>query len=313
MNCPRCGQPIAEAALFCGNCGLQLPQAVSPIANVLQRSTEQSPATYASFGHMATSGGVFAAPAYAVTSNHVHNHVKIVLALVAGCIGIIGAAFIPILGIGLGITGLVLATTASRASGRGLKIAAIILASIAVLAGLGVWGYVASKNPRLHPGQTQKTVAAAASAHAVTESALSTPCYSFTLPTSLNITNTSGSCQMNAFNGTTLATSSNVYKVLISQDNGVTTTNFNGIAKKALEDDITENLPGFMITGEGSGTFSNSPAYYLTANDISDGVAVEEATVLHSSATGAGVYVLVHITFGTSTNLNTLDKSWQWK
>jgi hypothetical protein len=172
---------------------------------------------------------------------------------------------------------------------------------------------VANNNPKLHPQAAQKAAAVNSSADAITEIGLMTPCYSLKFSVELNVDNAKGSCEMDAYNGSSLEGSSNVYKVLTSVSNTITSANFTTIAQKAIQTDVAENLPGFVISGQGTGTFAGSQAYFVNAADASSGVAVEEAAVLHSSAAGPGLFVLVHITFGGSTNLSALERNWQWK
>jgi hypothetical protein len=233
--------------------------------------------------------------------------------LVCGILGIVGALFIPLIGIVLGITGIVLATLATSASGRALKITGLIVSIGALLASLGVWVYVANENPRLHPAAAQKAAAVQSSGSATTAVALTTPCYSLRFPVELNIDNATKSCDMDAYNGKALTSSTNVYKVLTSMDTNITAASFPTIAKKAIQTDVSENLPGYAVSSEGAGMFAGSQAYFVNATNSSSGIAVEEAAVLHSSAIGPGLFVLIHITFGTSTNLGVLESNWQWK
>lgn len=318
MDCQNCALPIEEGALFCGNCGQQVRYADSHISSVLKnesRHPHMSGTEYSSFGHLIMNGGAAAAavPRYALTTYHNHNHVKIIFALVCSLIGIVGAFFIPLVGIALGSVALVLATLATHESGRALKISALILSVLAILAGLGVWVHLAATNPRLHPALAQTAASAAPAGNAVTSLRVTTPCYSVSFPVALNIYNAQGSCEMNAYNGASLAKSSNVYKVLSSSSTIVTESNFLTVTKKAVDNDIKQNLPGFLIQSEGLGSFAGSPAYYVNAANAQEGVAIEEGAVLHSSAAGTNLFVLVHVTFGKSTNLTPLEKSWVWK
>jgi hypothetical protein len=302
--------------LYCGNCGHQIQAVNSPIANAIVGSTGQpqpNASDYTFFGNIAANGAGMSLPRYAVDTTHAHNHLKVILAMVFGVIGIAGAFFIPLLGLILGIAGVVLATTATHDSGKWLKRAAFTMSLFAFLSGLGVWAYVANNNPKLHPQVAQKAATVNSSANAITALGVSTPCYSITFPENLNIDNASGSCVMNAYNGKTIEASSNVYKVLTSASSTITSANFVGLSKKAIENDVSQNLPGFIISGEGSGTFAGSQAYFVNAADSGSNVAVEEAAVLHSSATGSEVFIIVHITFGTATNLSILESHWQWK
>jgi hypothetical protein len=314
MDCPKCGQPVEAGAVFCGNCGQQIASSDSPIASVLASSnTTPSVPAFSSLDSVATGGSVLAVPAYARDAIHVHSHVKVTLALALGIFGIVGALLYPVVGIALGIIGLILATTARGLTTKKFKITAIIVSAVALLTALGVAAYSSDHNPRLHPALAQKAATVQSSGTAVTAIRLTTPCYSLTFPGQLNIDNATGSCEMDAYNGSSLASSSNVYKVLTSTVSHITQSNFTTVAQKALESDVAENLPGFTISSEGGGMFSGSPAYYVNAANTSHGIAVEEAAVLHSSASGTSLFVLVHGTFGTTTNLSALESKWQWE
>jgi uncharacterized membrane protein len=316
QTCPNCGQQLDPGAAFCGNCGqaISLPaSAASPIARVLENQAGPQLVSYHPITVQplpAAAGNTAGLPSYAVAVNPSHHHVKLALAVVAGLLGIGAALFIPILAIALGITGIVLATTVPSIAGRLVKLAGITLAALAILAGLAAWVYIAVHDPRLKAVlATTQAQPAGNSRSAVT---VTTPCYSVTFAGQLNVENQKGSCELNAYNGNSLESSTNLYKVLTSSAPTLTSVAFPGLAKSAIEKDVSENLPGFMITGENLGQFAGSPAYVVTTANKSN-VAVVEAAILHPSTGGNNFFVLVHASQGGSANLSSMEQGWQWK
>jgi protease PrsW len=242
---------------------------------------------------------------------HARHHVKLVLAIIFGGIGIAVALFVPLLAIILGIAAAVLVTTASAGAGRAIKITGLTLASLAILAGLAAWVYVVVHDPRLHTSlvASQTQPAGASSRSAVT---VNTPCYDVTFAGQLTVENQPGSCELNAYNGSSLAGSSNVYKILTSNAPALTAAAFPALAKAAIEKDVSANLPGYTITGETPGQFAGSPDYVVNTASTAN-VTVVEAAVLHSSADDNNFFILVHATRGSKTDLSGLERGWQWK
>lgn len=314
VNCPNCGQPTEAGAAFCGNCGYPLrADTLSPIAKAYTAGAGDTPASAitprtlhpAAIGAVATAG----IPSYARTSTHPHNQVRAALALTCGIIGVAGGFLIPIIGIALGITGIVLGSLAPRSSKRGVKVAGIVVSGIAVLVGLAVWVYVVAHNPNLRQSLASQQPSAK---DGVTSLSVMTPCYSVSLPSQLNVDNASGSCELDAYNGSTIANSSNTYKVLSTNVPAVTAANLSATAKNALESDVAANLPGSTVTSARSGIFAGDPAYFIQAHQSSQNTAVAEVAVLHKGATSNNFFVLVHVTTGTSTDLSKLEQKWQW-
>src|SRR3712207_3139273 len=99
MNCPNCHQQIEAGAAFCGNCG----HALGP-----QVSTVQQPVTPVQ--PLAAMPGTI--PTYA-RANPVTQaeETKALLAVLCGVVGIVGALFMALIGLVLGIIGLIFGTT----------------------------------------------------------------------------------------------------------------------------------------------------------------------------------------------------------
>ncbi len=243
-------------------------------------------------------------PAYAHTTPAQHaGETKALLSVIFGVLGIIGGLFIAILGLGLGITGIVMGTL-SRHSKRTLSTVGIIVSCLAVLVGLAVWAYVMVHDPKTASHELPGT--------SVATTTLSTPCYSTGFADKLNVSNAQDSCDMAAFNGDSMDTSSELYKVYANKTGLTSEAGFTAMAKAAIEKDVQTTLPGFTIDSEAAGRFSGSTAYIVEASSASKNITVIEAAVYHPVSTGDNVFILVHATSGSTTNLDNLESQWQW-
>ena len=284
MNCPNCNQSVEADATFCGNCGQQL-QAAAATANV-------------------------PVPNYAVTAPSQHaGEMKALLALLFGITGIVGSLFMALIGLALGIAGLVMGTMSRSSTKRGLSTVGLAVSSLAILVGLGVWTYAIKHNQ----SRSNDIASAQSNIPANLAADLSTPCYSIGFVSQLNISNSPPSCDMKAFNGQSLASSSDAYKIFANKAQIGNATTFATIAKQAIEKDIKNSLPGFVIDSQRLTTFAGSPAYVVNVSDPRHNIAAVEAAVLHQVGTGDNVFILVHATNGDTTDLRTLEAQWQWK
>jgi hypothetical protein len=285
MNCSNCHEPLEIGAAFCGNCGQATGAPVEAVATVI--------------------------PAYALTTVAQQSGEKqALLSVLFGAVGLIGALFVALLGLSLGLAGIIMGTLSRSSRRRELSLAGLALSSLAVLASLAVWVYAIQHDPNLHKNVAQ---VASTSSAAVSGSGLATPCYSAGLVDTFNITSSANGCDMQAFNGTTLNESTNAYKVYASAAPTVTAANFVAVSKAALEKDLTSSLPGFTMASEQAGSFAGSPAYEVSSFDKLHHVAIIEATVLHPVAAGDNIFVLVHAINGSTADLNILEAQWQWK
>jgi hypothetical protein len=284
MTCPNCHQITEDGAAFCGNCGQPLVLATAATAT-----------------------------AYALANPAQHSgETKALLALLLGLAGIVGALFFIPVGLALGIAGLVMGTMSRSSPKRGLSTAGLVFSSLAILASLASWTYAIRHDSKFSQSASSDAAPGVA-APAVAASDISTPCYSAGFVSELNVSNGSDSCDMSAFNGTTLDTSTNAYKIYADTSQNVNSNDYAGIFKPALEKDVSTNLPGFTIDSEGLGNFAGSPAYIVNSSDKVDGVAVVEAAVLHQAGPGENVFILVHAVSGPAADLTTLESQWQWK
>ena len=308
MTCPNCQQATEDSAAFCGNCG----QALSPIAQVMNNQQSAPDNTQPLSGSLAPAGVAASVPNYALAKPGQHTgETKALLALIFGIAGIAGALFIALIGLVLGVAGLIMGTMSRVGPRRGLSTAGLVFSSLAILASLGVWTYAVRHNPQF--AQNSTSAAPGAVAPAVAASDVSTPCYSAGFVNQLNVSNGADSCDMNAFNGSNLNSSTEAYKVYAYTAKTINAKDYASIFKPALEKDVATNLPGFSVDTETSGSFAGSPAYIVNSSDKAQGVAVVEAAVLHSAGPGENVFVMAHVVNGQSADLTTLEAQWQWK
>lgn len=326
MNCPNCHEIIEPGAAFCGNCGypVQTPaaaaattptNAVQPTQVPLNTQTAiptAQPLVSAPQAPIAAGGpGAPAVPAYALATPNQHvGETAALLAVIFGVIGIAGAGFlIPIIGLVFGIAGLCMGTVSRRKARRKLAIAGLIIASLAIVAGLAalVWNLEHDKKANQNSQTGQNSTSAKAA------SKLATPCYSFNLVDTYNVSNNSGSCDATVFNGQSFSNSTNVYKVVASKAGTNDPGTFTQLAKQAIDTDVQDNLPGFTITSQGPSSFAGSLAYTVYAANKSQDTAVVETGVLHQTNGGYNVFDVLHAVKGSSINLQTLEAQWQWK
>lgn len=294
MNCPKCNEPVETGAAFCGNCGQALTAATA--APALDPVSVPTPS--------AVPPAPGQIPAYAVpVAGQQQSHMKAILALVLGGLGIAGALMIPLIGLAFGIAGMVLATISHRLVRHGLSLAGIVVSSLAIVVGLGSWAYAVMHDTRSHDRHS-------ANSSSQTAASLKTPCYSISFPQKLQVENSSGSCDMKAYDGDNLNDSSDAYKVYVANI-AVSQANFSAVAKQAIEKDVSQSLPGFTITGEGAGNFAGSPAYYVTTSNHR-GVTLVEAAALHDTGSGQNFFVFVHAVAGSTADLDKLQAGWQW-
>ena len=256
----------------------------------------------------AGAGGITAGlPSYAFTKPNQHiGETKALLALLFGLFGMVGALFMPIVGLSLSVAGIVAGTMSHSGTKRKLSTVGIAVSSLAVLFSLGAWAYNMKHDPKVSHEAVQ-------SSSAVFTSNVSTPCYSASFVYKLNIKNNVGSCDMIAFNGQTMNDSTDAYKIYADQSQAINPKEFASIAKKALEKDVKDSLPGFEISSQKVTQFAGSPAYVVNAVNKAQGVTVVEEAVLHQVGRGENVFVIVHAMNGTDSDLSSLESQWQWK
>lgn len=320
MDCSNCHQPLENGAAFCGNCGhpvassaqfQSLNKSNTTISNALTAAHQIDAAEITSIGAPMVSAatGNSNLPAYAVPlAGQQRDHMRAAVALVCGILSLIGSLFMPLIGVVLAICGIILGTMSRRYAKHTIGLVSILISSLGLVAGIASWVYVVSHDPRIAQKDTSNKTNNSA---IVSANAVSTPCYEVSLPRQLHVQNPSGSCNMNAFDGENLDTSTTAYKVFATTA-AVTNAAFAELAKSALEKDITSSAPDFTISKETVGTFSGNPAYIVTATN-GKGVTLMEAAVLHSNTGDNNLFVLVYATTDKIVNLQSFEKGWQWK
>lgn len=285
MQCQQCGEPVEADARFCGNCGTQQRAAASLTL------------------HHAEAAGM---PQYARATAAYHaGEIQAWLSVLCGFLGIIGGLFMAILGLALGVFGLAFGTMARSSPRHQLSHIGIVVSSVAVLTGLMVWVYAASQDP-----DTQRAVGPVS---ANQQAAISTPCYAADFATKLTTQNTIGSCTMQAYNRSSLSSSTHAYKVFAHDLEIADTEAFYELAKTEAKEDLEDNLPGFAVDDEGITTFAGSPAYFIRVSDAETKTSVIETFVFREVGHGENVFVIMHADGVKEADLQSLEAGWQWK
>ncbi len=313
MNCPNCHEVTEAGAAFCGNCGQPLELAaastktVSEIAKILHNQAEIKNTHHGRLMTAGAGGMTSSLPSYAFTKPNQHfGEANALMSLLFGVAGVIGAVFMPVVGLSIAAAGIVLGTLSRHSTKRKLSTMGLIASSIAVLFSLGTWAYNIKNDPKL----SHKAVSSSAT---VSKSTVSTPCYSVGFVDKLNVKNNSNSCDVIAFNGPSLDESTNAYKIYANQAQIVNAKEFINVAKQALEKDVKDSLPNFTIASEKVTMFAGSPAYAVYTINKTQGVTVVEQAVLHAAGNGQNIFVLVHATNDSNSDMSTLEAQWQWK
>ncbi|HEY5442056.1 MAG TPA: zinc ribbon domain-containing protein, partial [Candidatus Saccharimonadales bacterium] len=148
MNCSKCHHALDADAAFCGNCGQPVAQAAQPSSSPIEQVIQNQPAAAPPQPLNAPLAAAAGVPAYAVALPGQHSgDNKAVLALLFGIAGIVGALFIVLLGLVLGLAGLIMGTMSRSSSKRGLSTAGLVVSSVAILGSLGVWAYAVKHYP----------------------------------------------------------------------------------------------------------------------------------------------------------------------
>jgi hypothetical protein len=288
MNCPNCNEPVEPGAVFCGNCGQKLsdqdvnlklnadiiPEYSEPNLVEQTRRTEES------------------------------------MSLVFGVVGVVGSLFVPLAGIVIGLTGVVMASLTVRRGKDLVNIFGAVISIIAILTGIGAWIH-ASSVQKASISKVNNSAAVTNSSDAVSTNYVQTPCYKMNFTSKLNIQNVPGNCNMNAFNGATFVLSTEAYKVYATKTN-YTSDGFVAMAKQAIDKDVKLSLATFTVSHEESGVFAASPAYFVTVSN-GQGVSIIEAVALHPTTSGENFFVFVHAVLGDQADLHDLQLGWQWK
>lgn len=287
-NCPKCNEPTENGAVFCGNCGFRLIEQPKE-AYLGQISTQQRDEI----------------PTYAQPKPHHKKHWASI-ALIFAVMGIASSYLLPFMGIAFGIVGIILVTSSLGVSKGWIKPTSLILSTLAVIVGLGFWVNAVISQPKIKAEQETTSTG-------VATINVNTPCYSINFKSIINISNSKGSCSMNAYNGSSFADSSNIYKIVASTVSNVNSNNLDSLAKQAIAQDIANNLPGFSITDENSDLFDGNPAYSVYAYNSKLNVSMVEEAVLDNNQTNTNnFFVIIHAVNSTNTNLDTLKSEWQW-
>jgi hypothetical protein len=294
MNCPNCHELTEDGAAYCGNCGHRLKGHAAEAGSVALRG----------YNNGYNSGYTLTLQMRHVSETHA------LMSLLCGVTGLAGALFFPFLGLALGLAGIVLGTVSRVYTSKATRLVGLVLSVLAILVGLAAWAHAVRNDPRINPNVAR---VAPADSEAQVSTGLATPCYSLSFVDELNISNKMNSCDMNAFNGSTLEASTNAYKIYASTVETGSVNDFTNLAKTAVEKDLAKTVPDFKIGSERASTFAGSPAFMVAASDSAQQVSVVEAIVYHQVSNGNNAFVIVHANNGASADLQILESQWQWK
>jgi hypothetical protein len=300
--------------------GAQITPSVTQPTVMPTQQVLQNPAPAASFSMpspgfappaFATSGSV---PAYAMPGQiptHQKGEVRAIIGLIIAVLAL-PATLIPILGLALGITGIVLGSLSLHTK-KVLGILAMIFGILAVLISLALWGYLISKDQSLKHGTTTTSSNSSSSLSGSLQS-VDTPCYSLQMSAALHVATTAGSCAIKAMDGDTAAASTIVYDIESFAEPSLNSTNFN----KSIEAAVPTLLSGassstrtYTLTDQHGGSFAGEQAYFVTANS-NQNTTLSTVSVLHSASNGDNFFTVAVGGTG-SVDISGIESSFNWK
>jgi hypothetical protein len=287
---------------------MHMTQALSNASNASNAGPAAVPFSPAIPGVAPLSGNMAAIPRYAVANPAQQKGETLgVFGLVASILAVPGA-IIPFVGMALAITGLIMSTVARSHGKKTVQVVAIVLASIGLLLSIASYIYNLNEYKKTHGGAVGGTSA--------TETrSVTTPCYTTTVTQLTSYDNDGTTCNFRTYDASTANASNELYGVVSSKAPDVNDANFETVAKQGAEQGIKDQLPNATVTAEGVTTFANSKAFTITAADMhgtSRGVA-QMIIVLHPTAHGENLFVIVHGLKGGTPNATALGNSWNWK
>lgn len=310
MKCPHCGQTNEAGATFCGNCGQPLAQMApaqsSPAPagpSVVQAAPTQPQVMQPTMAPAANAG-----PVVMAQPNDKSSENKAMASIILGAVAIPAALF-PLLSLILGITGFVFGMKSRKSLKHRMSLVGIVLSAIAVVAALGMWGYTIAHDPRL------KNLSGTAAS-----TSLDTSCYNTKVSGKLKIDNVAGSCQLDAYDGSTIDSSTDAYSISSTSDSDVSATNLADKSKSVLDAVVklySTSSRTYSVSSQQSGTFAGDPAYYATItahdNDLNQDASGQLAFVLHSATNGDNLFTFFHVQTGGQADLSKLAANFSWK
>jgi hypothetical protein len=306
MNCPRCSEAVESGALYCGNCGLRLPEIVKAGSADVALTQAQSAVD------------IDAVPQYAIANpakQRAENHTM--LGLILSVLSVPGA-IIPFLGAALAAGGLVVSTSSRAAlAKKTMSNVAVGFAGLGIILSVGAYVYNLNQynQQQAQSDQTDKAAMLAnddqTGGSLQSTMMLDTPCYYTSVPRASGINNPASSCTAQVFNAGTLNVSTNAYNLQAVTQKDLTESGLPTAGQKVADTYFASSLPGFTVTSQQAGKFAGSPAYYINARNSGD-VTVEMAIVLRQVTHGENVFVLVHAVNGQA-DLSSIEQTWRWK
>lgn len=137
---------------------------------------------------------------------------------------------------------------------------------------------------------------------------IATPCYSTKISTDFDISNTTGSCALEAAQSTGGET---IFIKAIAARTTYTEAQFAVIAKEDVKN-VLSALPGTTIISEGGGTFAGDTAYTFDLGR-SEGKGSGKITyVRHTPTNGFNVFIVGRLASGSDASLTDIESNWKW-
>lgn len=305
---PPAPAPAAEAPQpqFTATVSPSLPQPPAYSGNTVP-SQQPQPAFTAAGGYDAASAApsvVTSSPGSVVPSEHHNNKGKAIASFVLGILGCVGW-LIPIVGVTLGVLALIFGTMGIKSSKKVFAIIGIVLAVPVLAVSILVW--VVATQHLLKQRNGQNTGQHTSQSSSVATQAVTSPCYSTKIPTSVKLVQANDSCSFDALNQTT----GEEYEVKVLQLAGLNTTNLQQAAQEDIQN-VLNLVPGSSIASQGTASFAGNPAYSVELNTADGGKGIVDY-VYKNTGQGNLVIVLHSQQQTTSINVQLLEQNWQWR
>lgn len=309
MYCQRCSEAVEPGAAYCGNCGQALavpmplpPAPFGPPSESLPVDAENSADVIPSYAQ--------------VDPIQQKAETRAMIGLIVAVLAIPAAA-IPLLGWGLAIAGLILATTIRHHMARKLMAnLAISFSTVGLLLSLGVFIHVSqaqTKPAKTMTAQSDALDDGVSTVQGGVSAIVDTPCYSVAVTGLGKIDSSKDSCNARLYDADTLAASSQALVIDAIKQDEITALNFAEASKGLVDEYLAGSLPGFTIGSQRVGSFAGSKAYIVEAKNGTAGTAMQLAIVLHASGNGENLFVVAHARNAGRADLATIAKTWEWK
>lgn len=291
----------------------------SPIANAMQNSGGAPYGPGVQSGPFATPAmaSAGAVPGYAVANPEQHKtETKAMIALILGILSIPGA-IVPLVGLVLATSAFILAAISRpKLVKKRMATLAFVFAGIGLLATAAAFAYnfntLRNQAAGNNSGETSGIAPADAdAASGVSGKVADTACYSVVIPDFPTVDTVADSCSFEAYNKSSMTTSTDGLLVSAISNPEVTEAKLKQVGEQIADEYVASGYQGVKVASQGLGTVLDSPAYIIKANF--DGGKIHMAVVLHPTAHGENVFIMVHATESGEADIAKFTKSWEWR